>query len=254
MSLKAKPLVIKIGTGVLTHEQNASLDGANIVGLVGAIAQLHKLGYAIILVSSGAVGSGASLLGMQEYPGDLAARQACAAIGQARLVNTYESLFAHFGLHVAQLLLTADDIKNRSEHILNTLNWLLAHGNIIPIINENDSVAIEELKIGDNDMLSVHVAMLVDAQQLVLLTSVDGLYADSKQRDDIIHEVRGMSQLSGFKTEGSNKFSIGGMQSKLAAVRIAIEHGIATSIANGKNPANLVAVVEGSGRATRFIV
>src|SRR5690606_3956915 len=141
------------------------------------IAKLMDAGHRCLFVSSGAVGSGVSALGLTEYPKDTATRQACAAVGQARLMQTYSSLFANFEITIAQVLLTAADLSTpeRAGYVTDTLRRLLSEPRILPIINENDSVAVEELKFGDNDMLSVRVAKLAGAKRVILLTSVDGL-------------------------------------------------------------------------------
>ena len=129
-----------------------------------------------MLVSSGAVGAGVSVLGLPSYPQELSLKQACAAVGQTRLMQTYENLFNHFDVDVAQLLLTADDLKSRRHHVQATVMRLFEHGGIIPIVNENDTVSVEELKFGDNDILSVHIVRMLEADALFILTSVDGLY------------------------------------------------------------------------------
>ena len=170
-------VVIKIGTGVLTREKDGTLDDASLVRLVTSISELVAQGTPVVMVSSGAVGAGVSALSLDGYPDDTASRQACAAIGQTRLMHAYENLFQNFQLNVAQLLLTAEDLdnENRSLHVMNTLHKLLQNGNIVPIINENDSVSVEELRVGDNDMLSAQVAKLLKARILVLLSTVNGL-------------------------------------------------------------------------------
>ena len=168
-------IVVKVGTGVLTRE-NGTLDGSSIVHLVSALADLMQQGHQVVLVSSGAVGSGVSVLGLPSYPQELSLKQACAAVGQTRLMQTYENLFNHFDVDVAQLLLTAEDLKRRRHNVQATVLRLFEYGGIIPIVNENDTVSVEELKFGDNDILSVHMARLVEADALFILTSVDGLY------------------------------------------------------------------------------
>ena len=155
-------IVIKVGTGVLTRE-NGTLDGSSIVHLVSALAGLMQQGHQVVLVSSGAVGAGVSVLGLPSYPQELSLKQACAAVGQTRLMQAYENLFNHFNVDVAQLLLTAEDLKLRRRNVQATVLRLFEHGGIIPIVNENDTVSVEELKFGDNDILSVHMARLVEA-------------------------------------------------------------------------------------------
>jgi len=250
--------IIKVGTGVLTREEDGRLDGASLVRLVTAVAELTLQGHRCLMVSSGAVGAGISALGLKSYPNDVHTRQACAAIGQTRLMHAYENLFRNFELSVAQLLLTADDLSSerRSGRVKDTLAKLLEQEDIIPIINENDSVAVEELRFGDNDMLSARVAVLVGAKRLVLLTSVDGLM--HPESGDVIPAVSDVEEVFSFAREDNGRFSIGGMKSKLQAVKFAVDHGAETLIANGRKPENLVDLVAGNinsqGVCTRFSI
>ncbi len=241
-------IVIKIGTGVLTRE-NGTLDGSSLVRLVTAVAGLKAKGYPCVMVSSGAVGAGVSSLALTAYPDDVETRQAAAAIGQARLMQRYQTIFGQFDLDVAQLLLTGADLQENRDRISATMHRLLEEGDIIPIVNENDSVAIEELRVGDNDMLSARVAEFLKASQLILFTTVDGLLnAD----DQLIEEVRDLSEVDGLVRKESGKFSIGGMASKLQAVAYATKAGVGVLVANGRCPEQLLELVEGKGRCTRF--
>ncbi len=244
------PIVIKIGTGVLTRE-NGTLDGSSLVKLVTAVAALQASGQPCIMVSSGAVGAGVSALGLTEYPKDVESRQAAAAVGQVRLMQKYETLFSDFNLHAAQLLLTGADLGENKDRVLATIERLLVHGSIIPIINENDSVAVEELRVGDNDMLSARVAQLVGAKKLILLTTVDGLL---DQNGDLIPEVESVDQVLNLARDESGKFSIGGMASKLQAVDLATKNGTEVLIANGRKPEQLSDLAKGGGRRTCFKV
>ena len=246
--------VIKAGTGVLTKVSDGTLDGASLVRLVTAIAELMEQGHRCMLVSSGAVGAGVSAFGLDGYPSDIETKQACAAVGQARLMHIYESLFRNFDLSVAQVLLTGEDLRTeaRSTNVRNTLERLLSEKNIVPVINENDSVAVQELKVGDNDMLSANVARLIGAKRLILLTSVDGLL--SPEGNVLIPEVANVDEVMGFAKDEQGKFSIGGMSSKLKAVKLAVESGIETHIANGRKPERMSAILAGEkGISTRFI-
>ena len=244
--------IIKIGTGVLTRESDGQLDRSSLVKLVTAVAEVVAAGNRCIMVSSGAVGAGISGLGLDAYPQDVPTRQACAAVGQTRLMHNYQLLFQNFDLNVAQLLLTAEDLNDssRSQRVSDTLEKLLEVPNIIPIINENDSVAVEEISVGDNDMLSAQVAGMTGAKRLLLLTSVDGLMPP--QGGEIVTEVHDIEQVLDFARDDSGKFSIGGMRSKLTAVQYAVERGTETVIANGRNPKNIPALVAGQGKGTRF--
>ncbi|MFT5883090.1 MAG: glutamate 5-kinase [Crocinitomicaceae bacterium] len=247
-----KPIVVKIGTGVLTREKDGLLDRAALTKIVTAVADLVHSGQPCVLVSSGAVGAGISRLGLNEYPSDIPTRQACAAVGQTLLMHAYESLFSNFELNVAQLLLTAADFDDsaRLARVEDTLERLSQSPQIIPIINENDSVAVQELSFGDNDMLSARVARLIGASQLILFSDIDGLLAPDST--DVIGHVENVDDVLGFIRADKGKFSIGGMASKLKAVRIAVEAGIETVIAHGKHPQRLAEITQGGGLCTRF--
>jgi len=244
--------VIKAGTGVLTKTDDGTLDRAALVHLVSAISELINSGHKCLFVSSGAVGSGVSALGLTEYPKDTATRQACAAIGQARLMQTYSSLFSNFDITIAQVLLTAADLGTsvRSGYVSDTLNRLLAEPSILPIINENDSVAVEELKFGDNDMLSVRVAKLAGATRVILLTSVDGLL--DPESNQLIPEVTDIDNVFRHVREDKGRFSMGGMASKLEAVKFAVSAGMETHIAHGRHPERLAGIIAGNGISTKF--
>jgi len=245
--------IIKAGTGVLTRASDGTLDGASLVRLVTAIAGLVESGHRCLLVSSGAVGAGVSAFNLDGYPNDLTTRQACAAVGQARLMHTYENLFRNFDLAVAQVLLTASDLQTpeRRQNVSNTLQRLLASPRIVPIINENDSVAVEELRVGDNDMLSSQVAILLGAKTLVLLTSVDGLLAPGS--GELVQEVDDVDTVLGFAKDERGRFSIGGMASKLQAVKNSVDSGITVHIAHGRKPERLAGILAGEkGLSTRF--
>ena len=244
--------LIKVGTGVLTNSDDGSLDNAALVRLVSAIAELIDAGHPCLFVSSGAVGSGVSAFGLTEYPMDIPSRQACAAIGQARMMGTYGSIFANFNIAVAQVLLTTGNLATprRSAYIKSTLDRLLAEPRIIPIINENDSVAIRELKFGDNDTLSVLVAKLMGVKRLILLTSVDGLL--DPETNELITEVSDVDTVFQHVRHDKGRFSMGGMASKLDAIKLAVNAGIETHIAHGRHPNRLAGIVAGHGISTHF--
>ena len=246
-------IVVKVGTGVLTR-QDGTLDSASLARLVNALADLPGQGKRVVLVSSGAVGAGISALGLKEYPDDVSARQAAAAVGQTRLMHAYENLFRSFDLSVAQLLLTAADLENddRRSRVSALLGRLVDEQGIVPVINQNDSVAVEELSVGDNDMLSARVAGLVSARMLILLTTVDGLYPPDSEK--IVEEVASVGEVMSYAKEEKGRFAIGGMESKLRAVKFAVEQGVETVIANGRRPERLAQILEGGGLGTRFPV
>jgi glutamate 5-kinase len=246
-------IVIKAGTGVLTKSLDGTLDHAAMVHLAVAIAGLIDAGHRCLLVSSGAVGSGVSAFQLDQYPSDTVTRQACAAVGQARLMQAYGGLFSNFGITVAQVLLTARDLATpeRARCVSDTLARLLSTPRILPVINENDSVAVEELRFGDNDMLSVRVAVLVSARRMILLTSADGLI--DSETNTVIAEVTDIGAVSRHVRATKGRFALGGMASKLHAIRVAVEAGIEAHICNGRHPQRMAAILAGNGFSTRFL-
>lgn len=253
MSTPAKQrVVIKFGSGILTRPDTAALDESQFARLTQAIAILRQEGHEVIVVSSGAVAAGLNVLGLTSRPSETSVLQACAAVGQTRLMHKYETLLGACGLHVGQLLLTHEDVKDpgRRRNLENTLQALLDRGNVIPIINENDSVATEELKFGDNDALSSAVAVLARAGLLILLTSVDGLLPPGSTH--IVERVADIAEVLHFARDEKGQYSVGGMASKLKAVEQAITAGIETIIANGRRPEQIPSLVAGGGTGTRF--
>lgn len=250
--MASKRIVLKFGSGILTRVKGNALDQPQFKRLASEVAALVKAGHSCVIVSSGAVAAGLRTLGLKERPEDLATRQASAAVGQSKLMRLYETCFAAHGLSVAQLLLTHGDIDSRLRYAnaQNTLGRLLECRNVVPIINENDSVAVEELKFGDNDRLSAEVATLAGADLLILLTSVDGLL-DNKGRT--IRTVSNIDAVAGFAREEKGRFSVGGMISKLQAVKRAVEAGIPTAVISGRIPGQIAAVAAGKPAGTRFV-
>ena len=248
-------VVVKLGTGILANPARNGLDRRQFTRLTAEVAALVKRGVRVTLVSSGAVGAGMMRLGLTRRPDDLPGIQACAAVGQSRLMNLYESLFSKHGLGVAQLLLTHQDIDSRSryENARNTLDRLLEPGDIVPIINENDSVATEELRFGDNDRLSAEVACLARADLLVLLTSADGLMRSIEHDREPIRVVRDVDAVAGYATATKGSLSVGGMVSKLQAVKYAVAAGVPVVIANGRTPGVIARAVAGERVGTRFL-
>ena len=254
---KAKRIVIKIGSRVLTCEDNG-LDLALIAGLASEVAALRAQGHEVIIVSSGAVAAGRRELGIEGRPRSIPQKQAAAAIGQSRLMRTYEEAFAAFNHKVAQILLTRDDLANRLR-FLNaraTLDTLLSFG-VIPVINENDTVVVEEIKFGDNDNLSALVTNLAEAHLLVILTDIDGFYdSDPRSNPDakLIHLVRSITRETERAAGGSaSTVGTGGMVTKLAAARKAGQSGVPTLMLNGKVPGILTEAFAGSEVGTLFM-
>lgn len=248
-------IVVKLGTGVLTDSRKQP-DLAQLQQLVAQVAEQRKAGREIVLVSSGAVGAGMGVLGYERRPDDLAELQACAAVGQSRLMATYEKLFGAFGLSVAQVLLTHADLEHHERHLnaRNTLVTLLRLG-VVPIINENDVVSFTELKFGDNDKLSALVASLLPADLLVVLTTVDGVIENfGKTNARVIPLIEridsGIEKLAGGTT---SETAVGGMASKIEAAKIVVRSGIPLVIASGKKKQTLARITSGQDEGTLFV-
>jgi glutamate 5-kinase len=248
-------IVVKLGTGVLTDSRKQP-DLAQMEQLVRQVAAQRQKGRDIVLVTSGAVGAGMGALGHQKRPTELAELQACAAVGQSRLMSTYEKLFAQHHLSVAQVLLTHDDLQHHERHLnaRNTLVRLLKHG-VIPIINENDAVSFTEIKFGDNDKLSALVACLLPADLLIILTTVEGLIADfgkpSAKLLSLVSEIT--PELEGVAGGTTSATAVGGMTSKIQAAKIVSRSGIPLVIAPGKKGDVLERILNWEEEGTLFV-
>lgn len=249
-------IVVKIGTSTLAHA-TGHLNIRRVEELCCVISDIKNAGHEVILVSSGAVGMGVGKLGLHQRPTDIPSKQAAAAVGQCELMYTYDKLFSEYHHTVAQLLITGDDVANETRHqnFSNTLNRLLEL-RALPIINENDTVATEELGIGDNDTLAAIVAKSVQADLLVLLSDIDGLYtADPHTHPDakLISRVNKVDDeiLSLAGVSGSN-LGTGGMVTKLRAASICLDCGCDMIITNGNRPAVLYDIVDGKQVGTTF--
>ena len=256
-------IVLKFGTGILTRKGAAGLlDGAQVRRLATEVAELMEAGHECILVTSGAVGAGLPVLGLGRRPTELDMIQACAAVGQPRLMSLYERSFAGHGLHVGQLLLTYRDIDSRTRYrnARTTIERLLSTRCVVPIINENDTVAVEEIRpglhdrFGDNDRLSAEVALLVEADLLVILTGVDGLLERRGGRERLVENVRDIDAARALVDDDVGSLSVGGMASKLDAAAIARRGRIPTVIANGRRPGEIGRVVSAERAGTRIHV
>lgn len=250
-------VVIKVGTSTLTH-QNGNINIRKIEKLCKVISDLKNSGLEIVFVSSGAIAMGVGKLGLTAKPQDIPSKQACAAIGQCELMYTYDKLFQEYNHVVAQMLMTGADFENeeRHENFDNTLNKLLEFG-VLPIINENDTIATSEIRVGDNDTLSAIVAKSAKADLLILLSDIDGLYtADPHKVDDaalipsVTEITEELKQLAG--SAGSSR-GTGGMITKLHAAQLCMDAGIDMMIANGSNPAVLYDIFDGKSVGTRFV-
>lgn len=252
----AKRIVVKVGTSTLTHE-NGRLNLYRIETIVKQIADLVNQGKEMILVSSGAVGAGLAPLGLKEKPRDIALKQAAAAVGQGILLHMYEKMFHDYSHTVGQILLTREDSvkQNRYVNLRNTLMSLLNMG-VIPIINENDVVAIEELKIGDNDTLSANVASIVEADLLIILSDIKGLYTDNPQKNPnatLIHEVENITpEIFSIAGGAGSSRGTGGMYTKIEAANIAVNSGVHMVIASGAREDSIRSIVHGEIIGTHF--
>jgi glutamate 5-kinase len=253
---KAGRIVFKVGTSTLTHPSGL-INLRRIERLVKVLADLKNMGKEIVLVTSGAIGVGVGKLGLAERPKDIRSKQAIAAIGQVELMYIYDRLFSEYNHTISQVLLTRDIVEeeNRCALCRNTFSRLLEY-KVIPIVNENDTVAVEEIEFGDNDSLSAVVATLCGADLLVILSDIDGLYNDNprKNPDAVrIPEVHVLDEtiLEYAKGAGSAR-GTGGMITKLHAAQLAGDAGIDTVVMNGEDPAQIYDLLEGKPVGTRF--
>ncbi|MGE5508488.1 MAG: glutamate 5-kinase [Chitinophagales bacterium] len=254
--MTVKRLVVKVGTSTVTHD-TGKLNLHRLEMLVRQITDLTNAGIEVALVSSGAVGAGLGRLGWQRRPTTIPEKQAVAAVGQSLLMQIYEKLFAEYGVNIAQVLLTRADVADRRRHLnaRTTLLTLLSYG-VVPIINENDTVAVEELAFGDNDTLSALLAGLISADLLVILSDIDGLYTADPRTDPAAHLIARVEELTpelaaragGAGTPGGT----GGMATKLSAARIATSSGVSLVIANSNRPHVLREIVDGGEVGTLF--
>ncbi|MGH2414308.1 MAG: glutamate 5-kinase, partial [Microcystaceae cyanobacterium] len=251
-------LVIKIGTSSLTQSATGQLALSTIAALVEMLTHLRRLGHRIVLVSSGAVGVGCARLNLSERPRKMSLKQAVAAVGQGRLIRVYDDLFTSLGQPIAQVLLTRRELMQRSCYVnaYNTFGALLDLG-VIPIVNENDTVAVEELKFGDNDALSALVASLIEADWLFLLTDVDRLYSSDPRlvpdaQPITLVSTAEFAQLQVEAGASGSQWGTGGMETKLTAARIATSAGVRVAITQGKQPENISKILQGESVGTQF--
>lgn len=244
----AKRIVVKAGSKVLV-EASGRPDKPQLKRLVDELAQLQTAGCEVAFVSSGAIGAGLDALGMEKRPTAIPDLQMAAAVGQMRLMSVYDQLFSANQCQIGQVLLTHDALKHRERHLnaRNTLLNLITH-RIIPIINENDAISTAEIKFGDNDVLAALVAILIDADALVLLSSTDGLRDENNNRVSHIKEVDG--GVLGLVADKQDKLSTGGMASKLQSAQIAAHNGIPVVIANGRKKDVLTRIFQGCDEGT----
>lgn len=250
-------IVVKVGTSTLAHPSGL-INIRRVEELCKVMSDLKNAGHDIILVTSGAIGMGAGKLQLSERPRDVAAKQAAAAVGQCELMYTYDKLFSEYNHTVAQLLMTGSDFENEERHInfKNTMDKLLEF-KALPIINENDTVATEEIKVGDNDTLSAMVAVNVSADLLILLSDIDGLFTADPHTDPNAKLISVVSEINddilALGGDKGSAFGTGGMRTKLHAAQICTEKNCDMIIANGEKPDILYDIVDGKAVGTRFI-
>ncbi|MBO5836346.1 MAG: glutamate 5-kinase [Oscillospiraceae bacterium] len=254
-------IVVKVGTSTLAHA-GGRLNIRRVELLCKVLSDLKNAGCEVVLVSSGAIGMGVGKLGLKGRPEDMPGKQAAAAVGQCELMYTYDKLFAEYNHTVAQILLTADDIQDsgRSCHVHDALEQLLSWG-VLPIVNENDAVAIDEIgihtTIGENDSLSAIVAKLVGADLLVLLSDIDGLYTEDPHKNPdatlipVVEEIT--PEIISLAGGAGSSLGSGGMATKLKAAQIATSAGIDMVITNGEDPERLYALLDGKSIGTKFV-
>ncbi len=251
-----KRLVVKVGTSTLTYD-TGKINIRRMSKLAQVLSDLKNAGIEIVLVTSGAIGVGVGKLGLKERPKDTPGRQAAATVGQCELMFLYDKFFGEYGNITGQLLVTKDDFEDEERHrnLHNSFMKLFEYG-AIPIVNENDSVAVDEIVFGDNDSLSAHVAEIVDADTLIILTDIDGLFSANPREDEnafLIHSVDKITDdiLALAGGSGTNR-GTGGMITKLHAAQIATEAGINTVVMNGSDPEEIYKLLDGRQIGTLF--
>ena len=250
-------IVVKIGTSTLAHKTGL-LNIRRVEELCKVMSDLKNAGNEVILVSSGAIGMGVGKLSLNNKPTDIPTKQAAAAVGQCELMYTYDKLFSEYNHTVAQILVTGDDIEHtdRKENFINTMARLLDLG-ALPIINENDSISTAEIEIGDNDTLGAIVATAINADLLIILSDIDGLYtADPRENEgaSLIHTVDNIDEKIEAMIGGvGSSLGTGGMATKIKAAKLVTRQGIDMVIANGNDPTNLYDIVKGKNIGTRFM-
>jgi len=254
---KAKNILVKVGTSTLTYP-SGKLNLNYIERIVRELADLKNQGKEVVLVSSGAIGAGLGKLGFKKKPKTTPEKQAIAAVGQGMLIQVYEKVFSEYGHTVAQLLLTRDDLVNRQRYVnaRNTLTTLLKFG-VIPIINENDTVSVDEIEFGDNDNLSALVASLIDVDLLINLSDIDGLYTANPHTDSDAELITFVPDINGeienLATSTCGTLGTGGMRAKLQAAKISVCSGVPMVIANGQKPGVIHDIISGKKVGTLFL-
>lgn len=255
-SFRQKRIVIKIGSNIIA-DKKTGLDVSRISAIAADVCEAIKMGFQAIVVSSGAIAAGMCKLGLKEKPKDIQLKQAAAAIGQSSLMWAYEKSFDERGEKVAQILLTREDFSDRKRYInsKNTLITLLSCG-VVPVINENDTVAVDEIKFGDNDQLAAMVAGIIDADRLVILSDVDGLYTGNPQLEKNVRLISVVEKITpeieSIAGGAGSSVGTGGMYSKVIAAKKATSNGVTVNILNGKKSGLIVSLLKGNSHGTEF--
>lgn len=255
-TMNKKRIAVKIGSSTLTHASTGRLNIRRMEKLVRTVCDIKNSGTEVVLISSGAIAAGASKLSISHRDRTLAEKQALAAVGQPELMRMYERLFATYGYNVGQILMTKDIVEDphRLELCHNTFTKLFELG-CVPIVNENDSISTEEIRFGDNDTLSAYVARVAEAELLINLSDIDGLYdCDPHKNPDarLICRVENLDEVSDFAGDAGSSVGTGGMVTKLRAARIALDAGIPMIIMNGREPEELYRIIDGENVGTYF--
>lgn len=249
-------IVVKVGTSTLTYD-TGKINIRRLSKLAQVLSDLKNAGREVALVTSGAIGVGVGKLGLKERPHDIPGRQAAATVGQCELMFLYDKFFGEYGNITGQLLVTRDDFENEERHtnLHNSFMKLFEYG-AIPIVNENDSIAVEEIVFGDNDSLSAHIAKIVDADLLIILTDIDGLFSSNPREDEnavLIHSVDEINdEIFAIAGGSGTSRGTGGMVTKLHAAQIATEAGIDTVVMNGSDPEDIYKLLDGRQIGTLF--
>lgn len=256
MSKKIKRIVIKVGTSTLTSECG-TIDRSYLTSLAGQIAGIKSGGVDVLLVTSGAIRAGMEKLGLSERPKTIPEKQAAAAVGQCLLMQVYSEVFGKHGIAVGQVLLTREDFDNRKRYLnaRNTMLTLFHHG-VVPIINENDTVAVEEIRVGDNDNLAALVASSLEADLLILLSDVPGLYDADPGKSasaNIISTVTKIDAKIRAAAGGAKSNGTGGMRTKIEAAEIAMNSGVTMVVADGRRENVILDIIAGKGIGTTFL-
>ncbi|KAK0225089.1 glutamate 5-kinase [Armillaria nabsnona] len=243
-------IVIKLGTSSIVHEKTHQPLLSTLSSVVETVVHLRSQGHRVVLVSSGAIGVGLQRMNIPSRPKSLSGKQALAAIGQGRLIALWDDLFGHLEQPIAQVLLTRGDIADRTRYLnaVNTFNELLSMG-VVPIVNENDTVSVSEIKFGDNDTLSAITSSMIHADYLFLLTDVDGLYTSNPRKDPDAKQIEVVTSISAIRSQVStttlgSSLGTGGMETKIIAAEIATGAGVTTIITSSKHPENIFGIIE----------